>query len=324
MSERRPRVTVVTAANPGAIGLIQICGDGAADLLRRVSAINDWRPQRVRLADFGGVDRGLAVLLRDDWAQLMPHGGPRVVQLIVDRLLELGGVYEPNLAPRDLYPEVETDLEADMLHALARAASPAAIDLLIEQPRLWSEPLNEDPAAILARSDRWDRLIEPPAVVVVGAPNVGKSTLTNHMLGRSASVVADLPGTTRDWVAGLAEIGDVAVRWMDTPGLRESDDPIERAAIELAGQAIDAADLLIAMRDPDMTYPDLPRPADLHVLNKCDLRGAEPSDGELAISALRGTGIGTLEQAVIAQLGLHDVDMPALWAFTPSLRTQLT
>lgn len=317
-----PRVTVVTAANPGAIGIIQISGEGAADLLTAVTGLGDWRPNRLRLADFGDIDRGVAVLLSNEMAQLMPHGGVRVIQLIVDRLLALGGTYDAAPSPRELYPEAETELEAQMLHAVAQAASPAAIDLLLAQPGLWNESINEDLAAIRTRSDRWDRLITPPSVVVAGPPNVGKSTLTNHMLGRSASVVADLPGTTRDWVAGLAEIGDVAVRWMDTPGIRHSDDPIEQNAIELAHHVIETADVLIAMRDPDTAYPDLTRRPDLHVVNKCDLLAGAPDDG-LAISALNGDGIDQLERRIIKCLQLDDIDQPALWAFCPELRAKL-
>ena len=125
-----------------------------------------------------------------------------------------------------LYPEAGDRLEAESLAAMARAASPAAIDLLAHQPSLWRMALRRHSAGgghdpdhagagsltdrhrvqILGRSEVLDRLIDPSLVVVVGQPNVGKSTLTNQMLGRSVSIVADLPGTTRDWVAGLAEI----------------------------------------------------------------------------------------------------------------------
>ncbi|NJL31882.1 MAG: GTP-binding protein [Phycisphaerales bacterium] len=69
----------------------------------------------------------------------------------------------------------------------------------------------------------WNATAAYRGVVVAGQPNVGKSTLMNKMLGRSASLVADLPGTTRDWVAGWVELEGVALHWMDTPGLRHTD-----------------------------------------------------------------------------------------------------
>ena len=333
-----PRVVVATAPNPGAIGLVQVLGPTAASLLRQLTGIDDWPTQRLRLADFAGIDQGLAVLLRDDWAQLMPHGGPHVMRKLLDRLIELGASYEPDPPARQLYPEAESVCEAQMLALLARAASPAAIDLLLAQPRLWRSWLDqpdEDAAAIIARSDRLDRLVDPPSAVVLGRPNVGKSTLTNRMLGRAASIVADLPGTTRDWVAGLAELGPpataVAVRWLDTPGLRDSDDRVEQSAIELARIAIKQADVLIAMRDPETPWPDadhLPRRPDVWVVNKVDDPPDDLGQGDLesplSISALCGSGIADLERLVLGRLALDDLDAESLWAFSPTLRAATT
>ena len=332
------RVVVTTAPNPGAIGLVQILGPTAADLLRQLTGINDWPTQRLRLVDFDGIDQGLAVLFRDDWAQLMPHGGPHVIRKLLDRLIELGASYEPDPPARQLYPEADSECEAQMLALLARAASPAAIDLLLAQPRLWCswlEQPDEDAASIIARSDRLDRLVDPPSAVVLGRPNVGKSTLTNRMLGRAASIVADLPGTTRDWVAGLAELGSpsaaVAVRWLDTPGLRESDDPVEQSAIDLARIAIEQADVLIAMRDPETPWPDadhLPRQADIWVVNKIDEPPGDLGRGDqevpLSISALYGSGIADLERLVLGRLALDDCCTESLWAFSSTLRAALT
>ena len=338
MTADQPRIVVATASNPGAIGLVQLFGPGAADLLRQLTSVDDWPTQRLRLADFAGIDVGLAVLLRDGWAQLMPHGGPQVMRRLLDRLIDLGAVYEPDPPARQAYPEADSDCEAEMLALLARAASPAAIDLLLAQPKLWRrwvERPAEDANAVIGRSDQLDLLVDPPAVVVVGRPNVGKSTLTNRMLGRAASIVADLPGTTRDWVAGLAELGPpasaVAVRWLDTPGLRESDDPIERRAIDLARLAVEQAEVLIAMRDPQSPWPDadhLPRTPDVWILNKVDDpqddRGRGDRDAPLLTSALHGPGVAELERLVALRLGLADPSPDSLWAFSPTLRTLLT
>lgn len=328
---------LVTAQNPGAVAVIQLTGDGVIDSLTKLTGIDDWQPQRVRLVRFGEIDDGLAVILRDDWAQIMPHGGPRVVTLIMQRLTHLGAIVTNDADAMALYPEADSPIEADMLLAISRAASPAAIDLLLKQPALWREALRTSdrpsPASVL------DHLIEPPSVVVVGAPNVGKSTLTNRMLGRAASVVADLPGTTRDWVAGLAEIHGIAVRWLDTPGLRDSDDAIEQQAITLAADAVAQAEVLIAMRDANTDWPALPRDADLWVINKADdaatMSGDSvpgvlrtPDSGEsglwrrdaLQISALHGRNIAALEAAILRCLGLDAIDGDTLWAFSPTLR----
>ncbi|MCC7193727.1 MAG: GTP-binding protein [Phycisphaeraceae bacterium] len=334
------RITIVTAPAPGAVAMIQIHGPGAAAILRSVTGHADWPAGRMRLATLAGVDQGLAVMLRPDWAQLMPHGGPRVVRQLVEKTVALGAVYEQSPSARDIYPEAVSDIEADMLAALARAASPAAVDLLLAQPCLWTQwlhtlsssqettredlgkplLLNEN---VLARSRVLDRLIDPPAVVVVGRPNVGKSTLTNRMLGRSVSIVADLPGTTRDWVAGLAEIQGVAVRWLDTPGVRATDDPIESRAITLASRVISSADVLIAMRDHRIDWPaptELPREPDIWVINKSDQ--SLPSDdtrGALPISAQTGEGLELLTQRILTTLGLTPLHEER-WAFSDRLK----
>jgi tRNA modification GTPase len=271
----------------------------------------------------------------------MPHGGPRVIQKIISRLIELGAEPAHNPPATELYPEASTRLEADMLATLAHAASPAAIDLLLAQPALWRQYLTQinmhtlhpnQSTQILNDSNTLDRLITPPSVLVCGRPNVGKSTLTNHLLGRTASIVADLPGTTRDWVAGLTEFSGIAIRWMDTPGRHLSDDPIENAAIELAAGAIASADLLIAMRDPQTDWPDptsLPRQPDLWVVNKIDqpsMWNADSGNGArnspLPISAATGTGLKLLQNLVLDRLGLTDLQ-PRCWAFSPELRNRL-
>ncbi|MEX0774901.1 MAG: GTPase [Phycisphaeraceae bacterium] len=344
----RVLLTLTTAGTPGAIAIVQLHGPlpRVRELLTKLTQRVDWPSGRMMLASLGGIDRGMAVLTEhragaDAWAQLLPHGGPRVVRKIIALLIELGAEYDAEPSPRDLYPEAKSDLEADMLAVLAQAASPAAIEVLLAQPALWRQVearANEDFAAwcdqVSARSVVLDRLVTPPTVVVVGRPNVGKSTLTNRMLGRAASVVADLPGTTRDWVAGLAEIAArsahepaslnsaVAVRWLDTPGLRRSDDAIEQQAIQLAGAVMASADVLIALRDPVLDWPEagaLPREPDLWVVNKVDLAPAATPSDHLVISALTGHGLRALESAILDHLDMSHMK-PECWAFSPRLR----
>lgn len=327
------RFVAATAPAPGAIGILQLRGPGIGALLRVLTGAADFAG--ARLVEFDDIDQGLAVMLRDDWAQLFPHGGPRVMQRLTERLIQLGAEPDHESSPRDVYPEATTDLEADLLAALARAASPAVIDILLDQPRRWRVRLASFSGGAAPRvpsASALDHLINPPAVVLVGPANVGKSTLSNLVTGRAMSLTADLPGTTRDWVAGLVElptpIGALAVRWFDTPGLRQSDDPIERRAIELSARVIESADVLIAVTDPASDFPDpatLGRRPDLHVMNKADLIGA--GSGEwgvrsdvLHLSALTGAGLDDLAAAIADRLGLTAADGDQPWAFCDALR----
>ena len=113
-------------------------------------------------------------------------------------------------------------------------------------------------------------------MAIVGPANAGKSTLANRLLLQDRSIVADLPGTTRDWVGETANLDGLPVMLIDTPGIRETDDPIERAAIQRSIPAIDSADLVILVLDA--TRPLAPEqqplldrfPRAIRVVNKSD------------------------------------------------------
>ncbi len=317
--------SLLTARTPGAIAIVQLHGD-VVPLLLQVTSVSDWPIGRMRLVNLAGVDEGLAVRLGESIAQFMPHGGIRVIERLMQKLLELGVKLQRvvDADPKALYPEAADSYEAMALAALARAASPQAIDLLLRAPAAWralqGQPLSEMEQA---RSQRLNRLIDPPLVVVAGPPNVGKSTLSNLLLGRSMSLAVDMPGTTRDYTSALIELRGLVVRWHDTPGIRRSDDPIEMKAIELARVLIEQADLLVSISDAENDWlgpPDLPRKADLMVVNKVDIAGR--SDGDLQVSARTGEGIADLVQ-VVRDVLVPPEDtaavIPERWIYDPRL-----
>ncbi len=349
-------VTPLTALRPGAVAILQVHGADVEAALKRITGLSSLEPGRLYLADIAGVDRGLVVLLRDgeqSAAQLMPHGGPRVVSAILEAAAAMGMRVAREAEAMTLYPEADSPIQADALYQVAHSASPAAVDLLLAQPERWREALKNpgaiDRAQVIADASVLNRLIDPPTVVVVGRPNVGKSTLTNRLLGRAVSLVADLPGTTRDWVGAMVELGvgdwglgigeeadpvcsnpqtttpNIAVRWLDTPGLRISDDTVEQRAIGIAREVIASADVLVAMRDPQSDWPDdqsLPRKPDVLVVNKVETASDAGTYGEgvLTISAQTGRGVDALQRRVVEALGLERVDDERLWAFSETLR----
>jgi tRNA U34 5-carboxymethylaminomethyl modifying GTPase MnmE/TrmE len=311
------RLLPATAPRPGAIAVLQLMGD-VGPVLEALTGVGDWPVGRARLVRLDGIDEGIAARLDGRVAQLMPHGGPRVVQRLIEWLMGRGvTLAAPEASPQETYPEAQDHYEALALAAAARAASPLAIDLLLDQPRRWRrkvELTEED----RARSRRLDGLIAPPLVAVAGPANVGKSTLSNALIGRSMSIAADLPGTTRDYISGRIELAGLVVDWHDTPGLRPTTDPIETKAVDLARRLLLRADFVIAMTDAEHGWPSLPRAADLRVASKADV--AERDDADLSISALAGTGLSQLVMTVRDRLiPPADLEHPGPWLFDPRL-----
>lgn len=203
----------------------------------------------VALRSIAGVDEGLVARTGQDEAQLMPHGGVAIVERIAEALEHAGARFLDPISPSERYPEACSLIEARMLDAMARAASPRAVDLLLDQPGQW-ERAGEDAAT----TDPWRdavlrRLIDPPLVVAIGPANVGKSSLLNALAGSGVASVSDSPGTTRDHVGAAVLLDGLVVRWLDTPGVRDSADAIERGAWEILGGAIGSADLVLLCGD---------------------------------------------------------------------------
>lgn len=133
-------------------------------------------------------------------------------------------------------------------------------------------------------------------VAIVGAPNVGKSTLLNRLAGREAAITSEIAGTTRDIVEVRMEIAGLAVTLLDTAGLRVTEDQIEQLGIERAKQRAEQADLrLFLISDPKDGLPLVSLPGDITVLAKGDLLGLDVG----AVSGKTGSGVDHL----VAEIG---------------------
>lgn len=152
-------------------------------------------------------------------------------------------------------------------------------------------------------------------IAIAGSPNVGKSTLMNLLVGEEISIVTELPGTTRDIVPAGAEIGGVPVTLLDTAGIRETGDPVERIGVERARARLLDCDLVLLVLDGsrELTEEDRRLLSELWgrplvtVINKTDLpQRTFPQDvgGAVEISAASGAGIGRLKEAMREALGL--------------------
>ena len=135
-------------------------------------------------------------------------------------------------------------------------------------------------------------------VAIVGAPNVGKSTLLNALAGREAAITSEIAGTTRDVIEVRMELGGLAVTLLDTAGLRDTDDAVEKMGVALARKRADAADLRVILVLPGQSLPLEPSADDLVLTAKADkFPGCSPS-----ISGLTGEGVEELVSAVSDRL----------------------
>jgi len=171
-------------------------------------------------------------------------------------------------------------------------------------------------AATLQAAQQGSLLREGIRVVLAGKPNVGKSSLLNRLAGEELAIVTDIPGTTRDAIRQTLQIQGVPMQVIDTAGLRESGDAVERIGIERAWTALESADVVVRMREAgapesgETGWERLPGSIRrIEVINKIDLTGEAPrletSDAAMRVwlSARSGAGVEYLEKALLTTVG---------------------
>jgi tRNA modification GTPase len=161
--------------------------------------------------------------------------------------------------------------------------------------RLLGELRREIAGALVA-----ERLRDGFEVAIIGSPNSGKSTLLNALAGREAAITSEIAGTTRDVIEVRMDLGGLPVTFLDTAGLRDTADPVERIGVARAMGRARGADLRVfLLQEPGEALLLAPEPEDLVILGKADLR---PGVAE-AVSGLTGQGLDHLIGQVVARLG---------------------
>ena len=194
------------------------------------------------------------------------------------------------------FPEEEIDFLAD-----------ATVQTGIEQLRLSLQQT-------IAKAGQGRILRNGLRIVLAGKPNVGKSSLLNALSGHDAAIVTDIAGTTRDTITQTIDIDGLPVHIIDTAGLRDSDDAVEKIGIERAREAIQQADHVLHLVDASQTEPapELDqKQATTIVYNKIDLvnapAGTHSGSDALRISAIKGNGIEELKSHIKVLAGYqHD------------------
>lgn len=172
---------------------------------------------------------------------------------------------------------------------------------------------------LLATSQQGRILREGLRLAIIGRPNVGKSSLLNALLRSDRAIVTSVPGTTRDTVEEVAQIGGVPIVLMDTAGLRVTEDMVEQIGVERAKRATEIADMILVVVDATHFDPEdfslligeIPTNQPLLVVaNKTDIASQDQQETvrtslpstlspPLFVSAQKGTGLEALEEAIL-------------------------
>ncbi len=165
--------------------------------------------------------------------------------------------------------------------------------------------------SLLATAPLGERLFDGAVVAIIGAPNVGKSSLLNALAGRDRAIVSEMAGTTRDVLEIDFEVHGIPVRLADTAGLRSTDDSIEQEGVRRAEAAAAQADAVIFVADassPDSWTTD--KSASVFLMNKIDLVDQTAlawPDHFIPVSIKQGRGLDQIGDALARQLGDMDI-----------------
>lgn len=158
--------------------------------------------------------------------------------------------------------------------------------------------LKVDLAKEIEGSKIAERIREGFEVAIIGRPNIGKSTLLNAFAGRKAAITSEIAGTTRDVIEVRMDVDGLAVTFLDTAGLRDTEDKIEALGVDLAIERAVAADLRIFLTDGvERIVGVSPQEGDLIVLGKADRLSADSSE-LVRVSGLTGEGVSSLLASV--------------------------
>ncbi len=169
---------------------------------------------------------------------------------------------------------------------------------------------------LLKESEKNQLIRDGVKTAIVGKPNVGKSSLLNALLNEEKAIVTDIEGTTRDTIEAYINVSGVTLKLIDTAGIRETEDVVEKIGVNRSKKAISEAELVLLVLDQskaiskeDKDLLDLTKDKKrLIIANKSDLPKALQLEEVLPISTLTKEGLKDLEKAILKLLSLEDID----------------
>lgn len=358
---------IATAPGRGGVGVVRVSG---ADIAPLAVAILGRVPEArhatyTRFLDSQGevLDEGIALVFAaphsftgEHVLELQGHGGPVVLNLILERCIELGArLAEPGEFSRRAFLNGKLDLAqaeavADLIDAASSEAARSAVRSLsgafsariaelvegLTRLRMLVEATLDFPeeeidflrdadafgrldaidarlAAVRAQAKQGVLLREGLTVVLIGQPNVGKSSLMNQLAGFEAAIVTEIAGTTRDTVREAIQIQGVPLHVIDTAGLRDTDDAVEKIGIARTWAAVEKADVALLLVDAAHGLGEreaailqrLPAVARLTIHNKIDVSLDAPraAGDDIWLSAKTGAGVELLRDKLLEAAG---------------------
>jgi tRNA modification GTPase len=320
---------LLTPPGSAAIAVVRLIGSATEDFLHRrfSKPVLPGRCVYGNLHDNGRlIDQAVVVLCRPGVADINVHGGVWVVKSVLALAEADGFATATNVDPPLPAPAVdgENPIWMEVLQHLPLARTELAIRILLAQPQAWEkfEQFSDQQRRQILQDQSLKWLLSLPRVAIVGAANVGKSTLANRLFGQERSITADLPGTTRDWVGEMANIDGLAVMLVDTPGRQRGNEPIEQAAIAASLPIAAAADLVILVLDQSVPIPHEGRslleefPNALKVANKADLPAKWDASQIGAVATVaRGGDIDAVRRELLRRFDCDNltINRPRCW-----------
>jgi tRNA modification GTPase len=376
--KREPIIAQATAIGKAGIGVVRISGEGLQPLLEKLS-IDKVLPRHARLMQLKDaqdqlIDQGLLIYFPapysftgEDVLEFHGHGGILVMNLVIQRFMELGQSTHLRLAKPGEFSEraflnnkidlTQAEAIADLIEANSEAAIKSAnrslsgvfskkINSLVEQlthlrilveatldfpeeeieflenahaKEQW-QAIHEELLGVISVSKQGALLRNGALVVLAGAPNVGKSSLINQLAQQEVAIVTPIAGTTRDRIREEISLEGIPLQIVDTAGLRQSDDEVEKIGIERSWSAIREADIVLFLRDAsivnqtesEILFKEIHVSLEqfqnhsaqvIEVWNKQDQMTHEGPRDRLYISAKNGFGIDALKKSILHILG---------------------
>ncbi|MDX2200372.1 MAG: GTP-binding protein [Phycisphaerae bacterium] len=338
VSAPHSNAALLTAPGPAAIATIRvIAAPHSLPTLCRLLSVDQLPPRpifRTALRDAANepIDDILAVVIHHDAQrtilELHLHGNPWLVERALHELQQAG--FERTAAEGAFGTAPADALEAAAWAALPQMLTSAGVRWLLTQPaRVRAElqrmrGLSDADHRVACRAllhglTVFDWFARSTRVALLGRPNAGKSTLMNRLAGSAVSIVSPVAGTTRDWIEAASEHHGYPLTWIDTAGVRDASDELERESIRRTESILADVDAVILVVDgaQPTALPLVPSTAPGKPLvvawNKCDLSPRDPALSSPALSvagapivpcsATTGAGVDDLVQTLLEVLG---------------------